>query len=139
MDTVQTGVLSTINPDGSPHAVPVHFVFLNGMIYIHCGAHGQKYENILRSERVSFTAWEMSGYSHNNNPEPCRTGTDYRSVVLSDNAKIVDDTALKRKVLEAFALKYTPHKDSDNIPEEAVSRTCVIEICGEMTEKAKGC
>jgi nitroimidazol reductase NimA-like FMN-containing flavoprotein (pyridoxamine 5'-phosphate oxidase superfamily) len=138
LDATDTGVLSTINPDGSPYAVPVHFIFLDGKVYIHCGAHGQKYENILRSDCVSFTAWEMSSYSHNDNPEPCRTGTNYRSVVLNGNAAIVEDSALKRKVLQAVAVKYTPHKDADNIPEEAVNRTCVIEICGEMTEKAKG-
>jgi nitroimidazol reductase NimA-like FMN-containing flavoprotein (pyridoxamine 5'-phosphate oxidase superfamily) len=137
LDAITVGAISTLNADGSPYAVPVHFVTQGGKIYIHCGAHGQKYANIVRNSRVSFAAWEMLGYA-NNSPQPCRTGTNYRSVIISGTAAIVEENALKREVLRAFAVKYTPQKNADNIPDEAVARTCVIEIDGELTEKSKG-
>jgi nitroimidazol reductase NimA-like FMN-containing flavoprotein (pyridoxamine 5'-phosphate oxidase superfamily) len=134
---IPTGVLATLNADGSPYAVPVHFVLSGEKAYIHTGLHGQKLEHIKRDSRVSFTAWEMLGYSKSDNPEPCRTGTNYRSIVVSGEARIIDDFDLKKSVLRLFAEKYTPEKNAGNIPDAAVDKTCVIEISGQATEKVK--
>ncbi|MDR1735186.1 MAG: pyridoxamine 5'-phosphate oxidase family protein [Oscillospiraceae bacterium] len=137
LDRVQVGTLATVKPDGSPYAVPVHFVYLGDKIYIHAGPHGQKYENLLQNSRVSFSVWEMAGYGGMDNAEPCKTGTRYESVILSGTARVADDSALKRSVLRAFAEKYTPDKDAGNIPDSAVERTCVIEIMGSRTGKVR--
>ncbi|MDR3209453.1 MAG: pyridoxamine 5'-phosphate oxidase family protein [Oscillospiraceae bacterium] len=138
LDTSAVGTLATLDADGSPYAVPVHFAALDGKVYIHGGAHGRKYENLLRRNRVCFTAWDLRGYTRADNPEPCRTGTSYRSVVLNGTAALVEDAALKRRVLRALAVKYSPEKDADNMPDAAVARTCVVELHGELTEKTRG-
>jgi nitroimidazol reductase NimA-like FMN-containing flavoprotein (pyridoxamine 5'-phosphate oxidase superfamily) len=138
LSTVAVGTLSTLNPDGSPYAVPVHFVLLDDKVHIHCGYHGQKLENMRRDDRVCFTAWEMNGYTNPENPSPCKTGTDYKCVAISGTAAIVADATKKRALLRRFAAKYAPEKDADNMPEEAICRTCLVEINGKMTGKQRG-
>ena len=35
LERAQAGALATVNPDGTPYAVPVHFVRLGGCVYVH--------------------------------------------------------------------------------------------------------
>jgi nitroimidazol reductase NimA-like FMN-containing flavoprotein (pyridoxamine 5'-phosphate oxidase superfamily) len=137
LNSAEVGALSTVNPDGSPYVVPVHFVAQNGKVYIHCGLQGQKLENVKRDGRVCFTAWELNGYKNAENSSPCKTGTYYKSVIINGAAAIVDDPAQKRTILQLFANKYAPDKNGP-MPEEAINRTRVIEIVGEITGKQKG-
>jgi nitroimidazol reductase NimA-like FMN-containing flavoprotein (pyridoxamine 5'-phosphate oxidase superfamily) len=122
------GMLATVNADGSPYTVPVHFVTVDGRFYIHCDYHGQKLENIRRDNRVCFTVWEMAGLRQSDSGEPCRTETDFESVIIAGTANMTEDHYRKRAVLREFAVKYVPGKNADNIPDEAVKKTCVIEI-----------
>jgi nitroimidazol reductase NimA-like FMN-containing flavoprotein (pyridoxamine 5'-phosphate oxidase superfamily) len=137
LERAAVGTLATVNADGSPYAVPVHFVEECGKIYVHSGFQGQKLANIKHDSRVSFTAWEMYGYTHGDNPEPCKTGTNYESVIISGTANIVDSPVRKREILRLIAKKYAPEKDADNMPDAAIARTCVIEIVGEISGKVK--
>jgi nitroimidazol reductase NimA-like FMN-containing flavoprotein (pyridoxamine 5'-phosphate oxidase superfamily) len=122
------GALSTLNADGSAYAAPVHFVLLDGNLYVHCSRRGQKLDNIRRDSRVCFTVWEMSGLRLGDDDEPCRTGTAYESVIINGAAKAVSDFALKRAALREFALKYTPEKNAENIPANEIDATCVVVI-----------
>jgi nitroimidazol reductase NimA-like FMN-containing flavoprotein (pyridoxamine 5'-phosphate oxidase superfamily) len=132
------GTLATANADGAPYSVPVHFVMVDGKVCVHCGYHGQKLENMRRNGRVCFTVWEMFGLRHGKNDEPCSTGTDYESVIITGIASVMEDPVRKRAILGAFAVKYMPGKNADSIPDEAVLQTCVIEIEPvEITSKRK--
>ncbi len=54
LENAGSGVLSTLDADGSPYCVPVHFVYLNKELYIHGLTAGEKTENIRRDSRVCF-------------------------------------------------------------------------------------
>jgi nitroimidazol reductase NimA-like FMN-containing flavoprotein (pyridoxamine 5'-phosphate oxidase superfamily) len=136
--TAVTGALATIDTDGAPYVVPMHFAATSGGVYLHCGGHGEKFGNILRDSRVSFTVWEMEGLTNAENPSPCRTGTSYRSVILRGSAVLVEDMAEKRAALSKFAEKYAPHKDSALMADEDVARTQVFRLYGDITGKRKG-
>jgi nitroimidazol reductase NimA-like FMN-containing flavoprotein (pyridoxamine 5'-phosphate oxidase superfamily) len=59
-------------------------------------------------------------------------------VIISGSASVTEDANLKRAVLREFTVKYAPSKDADNIPDEAILKTCVIEIKPtEITGKRK--
>jgi nitroimidazol reductase NimA-like FMN-containing flavoprotein (pyridoxamine 5'-phosphate oxidase superfamily) len=132
------GTLATVNPDGSPYAAPVHFVASGGKVLIHCGYHGRKFDNIRRDGRVCLAVWEMFGL-RSDGGEPCRTGTNYESVIITGTASVIEDLDRKRSALREFAVKYAPDKDAGDIPDEAVKKTCVIEIeSSEITGKRKG-
>ncbi|MEN6592770.1 MAG: pyridoxamine 5'-phosphate oxidase family protein [Methanobacterium sp.] len=57
----QVGNIATINQDGYPYVVPVHFIYLDGKIYIHGLRKGQKISNILGNEKVCFDVYSMKG------------------------------------------------------------------------------
>ncbi|MDR2044654.1 MAG: pyridoxamine 5'-phosphate oxidase family protein [Clostridium sp.] len=138
LNRLPVGTLASVNADGSPYAVPVHFVSMDNRVYLHSGYHGQKFENLCHDGRVCFTAWEMFGLRLPGGDEPCRTATNYESVVITGTADVVEELPLKRAVLREFAAKYTPDKNADHIPDPAVERTCVIAIeAGRITGKRK--
>lgn len=48
------GVLATIGDDEYPYAVPLHYVYHNNAIYIHCASEGEKLDGIRKNTKVSF-------------------------------------------------------------------------------------
>lgn len=125
---VENGVLATVNPDGSPYAVPVHFAYANGHIYIHGLDAGQKVENLRRNARVSFTAYEHNGYTYSPEGKPCGTNTVYESVIIDGDAVLINDIADKRMCLKAIISKYTPQLIDGEMKDSTIEKTAVIEI-----------
>ncbi len=136
LNKADTGALATLNADGSPYLTPVHFAYHEGNIYIHGLNAGQKIENILRNPNVSFTAWEMEGYTLHPEGKPCGTNTSYQSVVIAGEAKLIDDLATKRAFLKVIIAKYTPDLVNNEMADSTIEKTAVIElIVKEITGK----
>lgn len=125
---VPVGVLSTIDTDGTPYGIPIHFVPWNGAIYIHCKLTGQKLDNIRANARVCLTAYHMDGIILDPEDRPCKTNTAYSSAIVQGKAQIISDAAEKRGALEAIVRKYTPHLSGKEIPDGALDRTAVVRI-----------
>lgn len=51
-DLFQKIIVATVNPDGTPYSVPVHYALLHDMIYIHGLPTGQKIRNIKDNPNV---------------------------------------------------------------------------------------
>jgi nitroimidazol reductase NimA-like FMN-containing flavoprotein (pyridoxamine 5'-phosphate oxidase superfamily) len=128
-----SAALATINPDGSPYVVPVHFVVVDGTPYIHCGNHGQKLQNIQVRPQVSLTVWAEHGQTNAQDPSPCKTGTAYECAVFAGTASIVTEPTLKHKALAAFAQKYAAEKDVAAMSDTAEAATCVLALDGTFT------
>ena len=128
LGTAETGCLATVGADGAPYVTPVHFVYLNGKIYIHGSLKGRKAANILRDGKVGFSAYLLQGYVPDHAGRPCNTNTAYESVIVTGNAVIADDKELKKTVLREFARKYTPLIANADIPDARVAGTGIIEI-----------
>lgn len=124
--TEKVGRIATINPDGTPYVVPVHFVYSNGRIYIHGLSKGQKIDNILLNGAVCFEVDFMRGLVMHE--KPCNVNTSYQSVVVNGVATLVDDVEVKRAALYKIVKKYTPVLLEKEFPERSVTQTCVIEI-----------
>ncbi len=122
------GSLATLNNDGSPYVIPVHFLYYNKAIYIHGLPKGQKVDNIGADSRVSMTVYEMESLLLDPNEEPCETNTKYESVIVSGKATLVDDKEHKKEVLAEIVKKYTPHLTQKEIPDNMVKSTAVIKI-----------
>ncbi len=72
-------VLSTIDRDGYPHAVPLSYFRDGDAIYLSAGARRQRHANVLRTPRVSLlleTGTEMA---------------ELRGLVIQGDATVVDD------------------------------------------------
>ncbi|MFV0527351.1 MAG: pyridoxamine 5'-phosphate oxidase family protein [Lachnospiraceae bacterium] len=133
---VQTGSLATLNADGTPYNTPVHFVYEDSCIYIHGLPKGQKIDNILRDEKVGFTAYEMQSLLLDANGEPCDTNTQYESVIVTGRAAVVDDLDEKKTILHKIVEKYTPHLSEMRIPDNMLRGTAVLKVVvTELTGK----
>lgn len=55
------GNIATINENGYPYVVPVHFIYHNGKVYIHGLPIGQKISNILANEKyaLKLISWKV--------------------------------------------------------------------------------
>lgn len=133
LENAASGVLSTLDADGSPYCVPVHFVYLNKKIHIHGLSAGKKIENIQRDSRICFTVYRMGELLYRADAKsPCSVNTEYQSVVVKGSAVLVEDQQKKRGVLQVLAEKYTPDLAALSIPENAVTQTSVIEIIPQI-------
>lgn len=131
-----TGTLATVNSDGTPYNVPVHYVFAHNVVYIHGLPAGQKIENLKRNPNICFNVYEMRGLLIDREEKPCDTNTAYASVVIQGTAQLVEDMNEKETALSAIIHKYTPHLREKEIPVNMLKGTAVIKLSAcEMTGK----
>lgn len=132
LERSQTGSLATLNSDGTPYVTPIHFVYCNNKIYAHGLPKGKKLDNIAQDKRVGLSVYEMNELLLDPNEKPCDTNTKYESIIISGDAKLVEDIQLKEKILKKVVEKYTPHLSGKELPAPMVKGTAVIQI--DITE-----
>lgn len=132
LERSQTGSLATLNPDGTPYVTPIHFVYCNNKIYAHGLPKGKKLDNIAQEKRVGFSVYEMDELLLDPNEKPCDTNTKYESIIISGNAKLVEDIQVKENILKKVVEKYTPHLFGKELSAPMVKGTAVIQI--DITE-----
>ena len=96
------GVLSTVNPDGSPYGVPLGYVYLNDALYFHCAHEGHKIDNINQNPEVCFCAVSTA------EPLAEKFSMRYASATVFGTAEIVIDDNEKRAALVSLIEKYSP-------------------------------
>ena len=126
LDSAPVGHLGTIGGDGFPYVTPVHFVLLEGSIYIHGLIRGLKLKNIAGNPRVCFEVESEHSFLHAD--EPCDTNTAYRSVICFGEAALLEDREKKIRVLDAVVEKYAPRHKGGSYPENMLKMTGVIAI-----------
>ncbi len=122
----QVGHIATINEDGYPYVVPVHFIYYDEKIYIHGLRKGQKISNLLANEKVSFETYSLKGLILDD--APCDVNTEYESVVILGIAGIVEDDDLRETVLNKIVEKYTPQLAGIKFPDNVLRTTGIIEV-----------
>lgn len=122
------GRLSTINDDGMPYTIPVHFSYADGKIQIHGSTKGQKGANIKKNNRVCFEVDEMEQYVLPENNNACNVNTVYRSVIIEGEGRVLENPEEKRQALSHITAKYTPQYQEQAIPRQKIDITGVIEI-----------
>ena len=132
LTTTEVGRIATLNSNGFPYVVPVHYVLLENKIYIHGLIKGLKISNLLANEKVGFEIDEM-GEIIPDNAQVCDTNTAFKSVIILGTAKMVEDVANKHKVLDAIVAKYTPQLSHLEYPEKMIRATGIIEITPQET------
>jgi nitroimidazol reductase NimA-like FMN-containing flavoprotein (pyridoxamine 5'-phosphate oxidase superfamily) len=130
LDAEQVGHLAMSGFDGYPYVVPVHYIFMDGRIYIHGLAAGEKLKNIQKNPHVCFEIAKMISLIHDENP--CDTNTRYESVIIKGNAELIDRNDKKKSVLMAIVAKYTPQHIGKIFPDSMLKMTSVIEIVPDL-------
>ena len=55
LETAYRGFLFVIGDGGYPYAVPINYVYADGMLYFHCAAEGHKLDALRASDKACFT------------------------------------------------------------------------------------
>lgn len=95
------GTLACIGENGYPYAVPLNFVYENGVIYFHSAHKGHKIDNINYNTKVSFSAVNYVKLL------PEKFDTEYDSVVAFGLASEVVEEEEKRQALTLLIKKYS--------------------------------
>jgi nitroimidazol reductase NimA-like FMN-containing flavoprotein (pyridoxamine 5'-phosphate oxidase superfamily) len=120
LDEESIGIFATINEDGTPHSVPMHYLLIDGRIYMQSRPTGRKIANVRRNPVCSLAVVDM----HLHTGEDCHCA-GFRSAVFKGNGRMLDDEAEKMEALRRIYLKQG--KDREVTPER-VSKLGIIEI-----------
>jgi nitroimidazol reductase NimA-like FMN-containing flavoprotein (pyridoxamine 5'-phosphate oxidase superfamily) len=129
LDRQHVGHFATINEDGHPYVAPMHYVYMDGKIYMHGLAEGQKIENLKRNSLVGFEIQDCGEMKISKTAKTaCNVNTEYESVIITGTAKLTDDFETKKSVLWAIVKKYVPEMEKFPMPDGRINGTVVIEI-----------
>jgi len=127
LEKEHVGRIASIDEDGFPQIIPMNFVFVNDVIYMHSYPKGEKLENISNNSKVGFEVdreleFLPSYFSHPT--DASQADTLYISVVVKGNASFVIDDVEKTTALNNLMKKYQPEgkykplKDNDLVLDE---------------------
>ena len=101
-----SGTLAVLGDGGYPYAVPLSFVYANGIIYFHSAKSGHKIDAIKNHDKVSFCVIakdEIHGEEYT---------TYFRSVIAFGRITIVSSPDEKLEGAKLFGRKYNPGDES---------------------------
>ncbi|KFM14276.1 Pyridoxamine 5'-phosphate oxidase protein [Marine Group I thaumarchaeote SCGC AAA799-O18] len=136
LSSQQTGRISSIDENGYPQIIPMNFVFINEVIYMHSHIRGEKLDNIRRNKKVGFEVDKSLEFLPSYFSDPADASladTLYISVVIKGNGSIVSDKEEKTTALNGLIKKYQPEGGYEPIkPEmEVLKEVEVIKIVPE--------
>jgi nitroimidazol reductase NimA-like FMN-containing flavoprotein (pyridoxamine 5'-phosphate oxidase superfamily) len=128
LDRAQIGHFTTIDADGRPYTVPVHFVRDGSAIIIHSRKSGRKIENAAANPNVCFQVDELQETVSDGASTLCNIYSIYESVVCEGKATILSDPKEVRAALYLIVDKYAPEMKDMPMPEKSVEVTRIIKI-----------
>ncbi|SBV90378.1 Pyridoxamine 5'-phosphate oxidase-related FMN-binding protein [uncultured delta proteobacterium] len=128
----QYGILATVNAEGEPYGVPISYVLMNGAIYIHSAAQGEKLDNLARNPMVSFT---VVGFAEPVGGQP-GLSTYYESCIVFGKAREVTDVKEKIDSLKALTLKYLP--EFMNVYEVEIKKEKITKVFAIPLDRVTG-
>jgi hypothetical protein len=136
LSSQQTGRISSIDENGYPQIIPMNFVFINDVIYMHSHIRGEKLDNIRRNQKVGFEVDKSLEFlpSYFSDPtDASLADTLYISVVIKGNGSIVSDREEKTTALNGLIKKYQPEGGYELIKPEmdVLNEVEVIKIVPE--------
>ncbi len=132
LESVGTGVIATIDPDGAPYTTPIHYIVLDGRIFFHGRKQGDKVSNIERDPRCSLSVMRMGEFERSGE-SACDTNTLYDSVIVKGSVARIEDPDEKMRILRAIARTLTPVRGEDPLDPKMANATAVFEIVPRET------
>ena len=127
------GVLSLTDHAAQPYAIPMSFALVGQTIYLHSATEGSKLRILAENPQAVFTCVGETRLL------PEKFSTEYESVIVSGQARIVTENEQKRIGLMALAQKYSPQYETEAVSyiDRMLDKTTVIELTIQhMTGKA---
>lgn len=99
------GTLALLGDNDYPYAVPLSYVYQDGRIYFHSALAGHKVDAVRKNEKASFCVIEQDDV------QPKKYTTFYRSVIAFGRVRVVDDEAEKMRMARMLGNRYNPNDD----------------------------
>ena len=137
LNNEDTGRVATIDKDGYPQIIPMNFVFVNDVIYMHSHVKGEKLENIIRNSKVGFEVDKnlefLPSYFFDPN-DASLANTFYISVVIKGECKLVDEKNEMTTALNSLMKKYQPEGKYEPIKphDDVLNHVAVIKVTPEI-------
>ena len=133
LSSESTGRIASIDTNGFPQIIPMNFVFINDVIYMHSHIRGEKLENIKRNDKVGFEVDRNLEFLPSYFFDPTDASladTLYISVVMKGICQIIENNEEKTLALNALMKKYQPEGGYEPMnPEmEVLNEVAVIKI-----------
>ena len=124
LETQLYGTLALNSENGYPYAVPLSYVWIDGMICFHGAIAGQKFDILQKDGRASFCVVQQNAI------QPAKFTTFFRSAIAYGTVRIVADEARVNRVMRAFLDKYSPGHIEAGLKyiDASRSRFCVSEM-----------
>ncbi|MGQ0791768.1 MAG: pyridoxamine 5'-phosphate oxidase family protein [Nitrosopumilaceae archaeon] len=137
LDKEHIGRIATIDQNGYPQIIPMNFVFLNDVIYMHSHTKGEKLENVTRNDKVGFEVDRELEFlpSYFEDPKDASLAdTLYISVVIKGKGKIVNDRQEKTNALNGLMKKYQPEGRYEPISPEmpVLDEVAIIKVMPDL-------
>lgn len=100
-----SGTLALLGDNGYPYAVPISYVYAEGKLYFHSAMSGHKVDAIRNCDKASFCVIDQD------NVQPKKYTTFYRSVIAFGRIHIIEDEAEKLKTASMLGNRYNPNQD----------------------------
>ena len=97
-----SGVLALTGDGGYPYAVPLSYVYTDGVIIFHSAVEGHKVDAIRRDSRCSFCVIDQDDI------KPAEFTTHFRSVIAFGRIHILEDADEKVQALRLLGRRYSP-------------------------------
>ncbi|WP_319471932.1 pyridoxamine 5'-phosphate oxidase family protein [uncultured Pseudodesulfovibrio sp.] len=129
METIQDILSKTdvlwlaLYDEGGPYSVPVNFAEENGIIYIHSGKRGRKYEALMTGTPVAFSAAKDMEPKHGDSA--CAFGYRFRSVMGKGTPRALEGED-KSAALSIITVKFAGREMPFN--EKALEATAAFAI-----------
>lgn len=119
----KVGILSTVDRDGQPYGIPVHHVYDDNKLYIHCALEGHKLDNIKDNSKACFTVYGDYQVIQS------KFTTNFESVVAFGNASLAEGTERDR-AFEMIIEKFSPDfkEEGSKYTERLRDKTAIIKI-----------
>ncbi len=133
LDSEHVGRIASIDENGFPQIIPMNFVFLNDVIYMHSHTRGEKLENVKRNQKVGFEVDRelefLPSYFEDPN-DASLADTLYISVVIKGTASVIIEKNEMTLALNGLIRKYQPEGGYEPIKPEmdVLDEVAVIKI-----------
>ncbi|MGI0003714.1 MAG: pyridoxamine 5'-phosphate oxidase family protein [Candidatus Nitrosotenuis sp.] len=127
------GRICSVDSEGFPQVIPMNFVFLDGVIYMHSHTRGEKLDNIKNNDKVGFEVdreleFLPSYFTHPT--DASQADTLYISVVIKGIGIIVNDRQEKTLALNGLMEKYQPEGRYERLTQDmaVVDEVAIIKV-----------
>jgi len=137
LNNEETGRIASIDKDGYPQIIPMNFVFVNDVVYMHSHVKGEKLENIMRNNKVGFEVDKnlefLPSYFFDPN-DASLANTFYISVVIKGECKLVNEKNEMTTALNSLMKKYQPEGKYEPIKphDDVLNHVAVIKVTPEI-------